>query len=189
MYNSNTLWYDEVYVHEYIWSCYISPLEIWWHTTVHIIVSNYPEHKIYGQPFSGRRPLLNNLSLSIPLIVMLIVMLYTADRDQLGTIVITSEGIRSLDGLHVVEYKEAEYINSFRSRTHIYVGNLKIIVSDNGLSPGGCQVIAGMLSIGSLGTNLSESLIHKPSFEKKHLNISSVKCRPFCLGLNVLRYL
>ena len=40
--------------------------------------------------------------------------------------------------------------------THIYVGNLTIICSDNGLSPGRCQAIiwiaAGLLSIGPLRT-------------------------------------
>ena len=43
------------------------------------------------------------------------------------------------------------------------VGNLTIISSDNGLSPGRCQVIiwtnAGILLIGPLGTNFGEILI------------------------------
>ena len=43
------------------------------------------------------------------------------------------------------------------------IGNLTIVGSDNGLSPGRRQAIiwtnAGILSIGSLGTNLSEILI------------------------------
>ena len=54
--------------------------------------------------------------------------------------------------------------------THICVGNLTIIGSDNGLSPGRRQAIiwtsVGILLIGPLGTNFSEI--------------------PFCLGLNVL---
>ena len=76
--------------------------------------------------------------------------------------------------------------------THICVGNLTIIVSDNGLSPGRRQAIiwtnAGILLIQTLGTNFSENLgkINSFSFSKMHLKMSSGKCRPFCLGLNVL---
>ena len=47
--------------------------------------------------------------------------------------------------------------------THIYVGNLAIIGSDNGLSPGRRQAIiwtnAGILVIWPLGTNFRESWI------------------------------
>ena len=47
--------------------------------------------------------------------------------------------------------------------THICVGNLTIIVSDNGLSPDRRQAIiwtnAGILLIRTLGTNFSEILI------------------------------
>ena len=76
--------------------------------------------------------------------------------------------------------------------THICVGNLTIIGPDNGLSPGRCQAIiwtnAGILLIGPWGTNFSEILIgiHKFSFKKINLKMSSAKWRPFCLGLNVL---
>ena len=76
--------------------------------------------------------------------------------------------------------------------THIWVGKLTIIGSDNGLSPGRRQAIiwpnAGILLIGRLGTNFSEILIafETFSFKKKHLKMLSGKCRPFCLGLNVL---
>ena len=74
---------------------------------------------------------------------------------------------------------------------HICVGELTIIGSDNGLSPGWHQTIiwtnAGILSSGILGTNVSEILseIHKFSFKKMHLK--SGKWRPFCLSLNVLK--
>ena len=77
--------------------------------------------------------------------------------------------------------------------THIYVGNLTIIDSDNGLSPGRHQAIiwtnAGILLIGPLGTNFNENLIgiQTFSFKKMHLKMSSAKWRPFCLELNVLR--
>ena len=76
--------------------------------------------------------------------------------------------------------------------THICVGNLTIIGSDNGLSHGRCQAITwtnvGILLIGPLGTNFSEMLIgiHTFLFKKIHLKMSSGKWRPFCLGLNVL---
>ena len=76
--------------------------------------------------------------------------------------------------------------------THICVGNLTIIGSDNGLSPGRRQAIiwtnAGISWIGPLGTNFSEIVIviQTFSFKKMHLKISSAKWRPFCLGLNEL---
>ena len=76
--------------------------------------------------------------------------------------------------------------------THIYVGNLTIIGSDNGLSPGRLQAIIwtndGILLIGPLGTNFSEILIgiHKFSFTKIHLKMSSAKWGPFTLGFNAL---
>ena len=76
--------------------------------------------------------------------------------------------------------------------THICVGKLTIIASDNGLSSGRCQAIMGtndgILLIGPLGTNFSEILIaiHTFSSKKIDLKISSGKWRPSCLGLNVL---
>ena len=76
--------------------------------------------------------------------------------------------------------------------THICVGNLTIIGPDNGLSPGRRQAIiwtkAGILLIWPWGTNFSEISIGIQvfSFQKMHLNMSSAKWRPFCLGLNVL---
>ena len=76
--------------------------------------------------------------------------------------------------------------------THICIGNLTIIGSDNGLSPGRRQAIiwtnAGILLIEPLGTNFSENSIAilTFSFTKMLLIVSSAKWRPFCLGLNVL---
>ena len=76
--------------------------------------------------------------------------------------------------------------------TYICVGEVTIIVSDIGLSPGRRQAIiwtnAGILVIGPYGTNFSEILIEIITFslKKMHLKMSSGKCRPFCLGLNVL---
>ena len=72
--------------------------------------------------------------------------------------------------------------------THICVGNLVIIGSDNGLSPGRCQAIiwtnAGILLIGPLGTNFSEISIEilTFSFKKMRLKVSSAKWRHFVLG-------
>ena len=76
--------------------------------------------------------------------------------------------------------------------THIFVSELTIIGSDNGLSPGRRQAMiwtnAGILLIGPLGTNFSEILIRIQtfSFKKLHLKTSSAKWRLFCLGLNEL---
>ena len=76
--------------------------------------------------------------------------------------------------------------------THICVGNLTIIGSDNGSSPGRRQAITwtnvGILLIRPLGTNFSEMLIASRtfSFKKPHLKMWSGKWRLFCLGLNVL---
>ena len=76
--------------------------------------------------------------------------------------------------------------------THICVGKLTIIVSDNGLSPARRQAIiktnAGILLIWPWWTNFSEILIeiNTFSFKKMRLKVSSAKWRPFCLGLNVL---
>ena len=76
--------------------------------------------------------------------------------------------------------------------THICIGNLTIIGSDNGLSLNRRQAIirtnVGTLLIGPLATNFGEIFIeiHTFSFMKMHLNISSGKWRPSCLGLSVL---
>ena len=76
--------------------------------------------------------------------------------------------------------------------THICVSKQTISGSDNGLSPGRRQAIiwtnAGILLIGPLGTKFNEILIeiHTFSIKEMHLNMSSGKWRPFCLGLNVL---
>ena len=76
--------------------------------------------------------------------------------------------------------------------THICVVKFTIIGSDNGLAPGRRQAIiwtnAGILLIGPSGTNFSETLIEIQTFSLKkiRLKISSEKCGPFSLGLNVL---
>ena len=77
--------------------------------------------------------------------------------------------------------------------SHICVGKLTIIGSDNGLSPGRRQAIiwtnAGILLIGPLGTNFSEMTeifieIYIFSYKKMHLNMSG-KWWPFFLGFKL----
>ena len=86
----------------------------------------------------------------------------------------------------------ANYLTHWGRVTHICVSELIILGSDNGLSPGWRQAIiwsnAGILSIGTLGTNFSEILIEilTFSFKNMRLKVSSGKWRPSCLGLNVL---
>ena len=86
------------------------------------------------------------------------------------------------------------YLTHWGRVTHICVGNLTIIGSDNGLSPGWRQAViwtnAGILLTRTLGTNFSEifSEVHTFSFKRMHLKMSPVKWRPFCLGLNVLKH-
>ena len=59
--------------------------------------------------------------------------------------------------------------------THICAGNLTIVSSDNGLSPGLCQAInwtnAGILLIGLLGTNFSEISIQLLAFSLKKIRL------------------
>ena len=89
-------------------------------------------------------------------------------------------------------HTDVSLLNHVARETHICVGKLTTIASDNGFSPGRRQAIiwtnAGILLIGPLGTNYNEILIgiHTFSFKKMHLKMSSAKWRPFCLGLNVL---
>ena len=84
-----------------------------------------------------------------------------------------------------------ESVNSLR---HICIGNLTIIGSDNGLSPGLRQAIiwtnSWILWIGPLGTNFSEILIEIQTFslKKMHFKVSSSKWWPFCSNLRVLIY-
>ena len=73
--------------------------------------------------------------------------------------------------------------------THICVGILTIIGSDNGLAPVRRQAIIwsndGFLSFEPLRTSFSEIVIgiHTFSFKKMCFKMSSGKRRPFCLGL------
>ena len=92
-------------------------------------------------------------------------------------------------------YYQTPMLTHWGRVTHICVGKLTIIGSDNGLAPRRRQAIiwtnAGILLIEPLATNFSEILIGIQifSFAKKRLKMSSAKWRPFCLGLNVLTLL
>ena len=82
-------------------------------------------------------------------------------------------------------------LTHWRWVTDICVSKLSIIGSDNGLSPDRRQAItwtnAGILLIGTLGTNFNEILIEIHTFLFKNIHLkTSGKWRPFCLGLNVL---
>ena len=85
------------------------------------------------------------------------------------------------------------YLTYWGRVTHICVGNLTIIGSDNGLSPGWRQAInwtnAGILLVGRVGTKFSEILIQLLafSFKKMRLKVSTATWRLFCLGINVLK--
>ena len=76
--------------------------------------------------------------------------------------------------------------------THIYNSKLTIFGSDNGLTPGRRQAIIwtkdGILSILPKGTNFSDISLesHIISFKKMDLNMSSTKCRSFCLDKTAL---
>ena len=102
--------------------------------------------------------------------------------------------IHNADAMSVAQCEfQKECLTHWGRVTHICVSNLTIIGSDNGLLPSQRQAIiwtnAGILLIGTLGTNFSEILIeiHTFSNKKMHLQLSSGKCRPFCLCLNELR--
>ena len=75
---------------------------------------------------------------------------------------------------------------------YISVFTLTVIGLDNGLSPGRRQAIiwtnVGILLTGPLGTNFIEIVIKilTFSFKKMRVKMSSGKCRPSCLGFNLL---
>ena len=75
---------------------------------------------------------------------------------------------------------------------HRCISKLTTIGLDNGLAPGRRQAIiwsnAGILLIWPVGTNYSEILItiHTFSFKNIRLTMSSAKCCPFHIGLNVI---
>ena len=79
-------------------------------------------------------------------------------------------------------------INLFNWETHICVGNLTIIGSDNGLSPGRWQAIiwtnAAILLIGSLGTNfpeISNIFILENAIESVVCEMAAILPRPQCV--------
>ena len=114
---------------------------------------------------------------------------------KIGAIILSFHYSGNMDQKHMSVITTQTTLTHRGRVTHICVGKLTIIGSDNGLSPGRRQAIiwtnAGILLIGPLGTNFSEILskIHTFSFKKMHFKTSSAKWRPFCFGLNVLRRL
>ena len=102
--------------------------------------------------------------------------------------------LRRMDSMASSESQTKCALTHWGRMTHICVGKLTIIGSDNGLSPGRRQAIictnAEILLIRPLRTNFSEILIefHMFSIKNMHLKMSSAKWRSFCFGLNVLTY-
>ena len=98
---------------------------------------------------------------------------------------ISSKQIDKIINIYYKNCKFGTWLTHWGRMTHMCVGNLTIIGSDNGLSPGRRQAITwtnvGILLIGPLGTHFSEMLIevHTFSFKKFHLKMSSGKWRPF----------
>ena len=78
--------------------------------------------------------------------------------------------------------------NAVNSLTHICVGKLTIIGSDNDLSPVHRQAIIWNIINWRLGNKLQWNFIRNSNIfiQGMHIKMSSVKWRPFCLGLNVL---
>ena len=78
--------------------------------------------------------------------------------------------------------------------THISVGKLTSIASDNGLSPWRRQAIiftnAGILLIWPLGTKFNKILIGIQTFSFKKMHLKKVVCEmaSICLSLNVLKF-
>ena len=96
---------------------------------------------------------------------------------------------------HIFYLTSKMVINHWGPVTHICVGNLTIIGSDNGLSPGWGQAITwtnvGILLIGPLENKLQWNIhrnsyifIQEDPFEKCGLKNGGL----FCLGLNVLMH-
>ena len=102
---------------------------------------------------------------------------------QLGTGQATSNYLNQwwLDYRHIYALLGLNVLTHWVRVTHICVGKLIIIGSDNGLSPDRRQAIiwtnAALLSIGPLRTYFSENLIKIQQFslKKLHVKISSAK--------------
>ena len=109
-------------------------------------------------------------------------------RGQQHYIYITKNVVlwRKIHSVHLQQHK----VNSLRP-SDAYMRRW----TDNGPSPVRRQAItwtnARILLIGPSETNFSDILIgiQMFSFKKMHLKMSSAKWRPFCLGLNELRYI
>ena len=113
-------------------------------------------------------------------------------RPSVDTVLIIHPSVSS--GLWVNIHPNAYgHLTHWRWVMHICISKLTIIGSEYGLSAGHQAIIwniAGILLIFPLGANFSEIFIkiHTSSFKKRHLKMLSVKCYPFCFGLNMLAY-
>ena len=122
----------------------------------------------------------------------MVVSIYTLkhDNDSLYDKLLHYDTLNSYRNMWINKSAGLKWLNltHWGRLTHICISKLTIISSDNGLSPD-WRPIAGILLIGPLGTNFSETLIETHIFSsmKMHLKMSSGKRRPFCLGLNVLK--
>ena len=128
--------------------------------------------------FPTQRPVTRNFDVFFDLrLIQVIAWCHQAIRHSWATV--------DPDLYHLLALLGHNWLTHWGRATHICVGKLTIIGSDNGLSPGRRQsiiwTIAGILIIGPLGTNFSEILIgiQTFSFKKMHLKMSSAKWRPF----------
>ena len=102
------------------------------------------------------------------------------------------EKLEYMPKIENVNFGQTQLLTYWGRMTHIYIGKLTIIFSDNGLSSERRQAIiwtnAGILLIGPLGTNFSEILIEIQTFSLKKIRLKmlSAKCCSFHLGLNLL---
>ena len=97
--------------------------------------------------------------------------------------------------ISTVQVFKCEWINNFMPHCafdYLFITTKPIIGSVNGLSPNRPQAIiwtnAVLLSVGHSGTNFWQIIFKSQTFSlrKMHLKMSSGKCRPFGLGLNLL---
>ena len=89
--------------------------------------------------------------------------------------------------LGIIKYHQFYPLTHWGRLAHIWVSNLNIIGSDNGLLPGQCQALiwtnTGIFrNIPQRNFNINSNIL----IHEKPLIVSSAKWWPFCLGLSVL---
>ena len=84
---------------------------------------------------------------------------------------------------HAIAHTLIWILTHYGRMTHICIGKLTNMGSDNGLSPGRRQAIiwtnAGILLIGPLGTNFSEILIEIQTFSLKKIRLKMLSAKWF----------